>query len=181
MGNTSGQAYALMVATPVLAGRQTALRTCLRQLPTGEDSPLARLGTTHFARWLVIDDLVYQGPPQVRDELKSSYLLFVSNFDGSLASYLADLARLMPKEADAVWGHCVGYPGVADPSGFAAYVSHNQIATTFFVSAYPTATVAAVRESLRLREEITEFALAAQGMAPAALRNAFTARFPVPA
>ena len=64
MGNTSGQAYALMVMTPVTPGQETAVRTALDALPTGEQSPLARMQTTHFARWLVLADLVYQGPPQ---------------------------------------------------------------------------------------------------------------------
>ncbi|WP_261556957.1 hypothetical protein [Frankia tisae] len=181
MANTSGQAFALMTASPVLGGRAPTLRTYLRRLPTGEKSPLARLGTTHFARWLVIDDLVYQGPPQVREHLKSSYLIFVSNFDGPLGSYIDAIARLMPVEADAIWGHCVGYPGAADPTAFAGFVQRNQIDTTFFVSAYPDASVAQVRESLRARERFTNFAVSVQGTDPAALRRAFTARFPVPA
>jgi hypothetical protein len=181
MANTSGQAFALMTASPVLAGRVPALRTYLSRLPTGEKSPLARMGTTHFARWLVIDDLVYQGPPQVRDHLKSSYLIFVTNFDGPLGSYLDAIARLMPVEADAIWGHCVDYPGVADPTAFAGFVHRNQIDTTFFFSAYPDASVAQVRDSLRACKRFTDFAVSAQGMDPAALRREFIARFPVPA
>ncbi len=181
MANTNGQAFALMTASPVLAGRAPALRAYLGRLPTGEDSPLARMGTTHFARWLVIDDLVYQGPPQVRDHLKSSYLIFVSNFDGPLASYLDAIVRRMPVEADAIWRNCVDYQGVVDSTKFAQFIRRNQIDTTFFFSAYPDASVARVRESLRTREQFTDFAVSAQGMDPAALHRAFTARFPVTA
>lgn len=177
MGNTSGQAYSLMVMTPVLPGREAPLQDVLRALPAGEDSPLARMGTTHFARWLVLHDLVYQGPPQQPDSLKSPYLVFVTSFDGDLDGYLAGMRTLMANEADAVWSNCVGYPGSTDPAGFSAYMMHNQIESTVFVSAYPDATVADVRASLLLRRQLTEFAIAAQGMDAPAVQREFLIRF----
>ena len=177
MGNTSGQAYSLMVMTPVLPGREAPLQEVLRGLPTGEDSPLARMGSTHFARWLVVHDLVYQGPPQQRDSLKSPYLIFVTSFDGDLDDYLAGMRTLMAKESDAIWSNCVGYPGSIDPHAFSSYLKHNQIESTVFVSAYPNATVADVRASLLLRRQLTEFAIAAQSMDPSVLRREFLSRF----
>jgi hypothetical protein len=177
MGNTSGQAYALMVMAPIRPDRQDPLREYLAALPTGEASPLARMGTTHFARWIVLDDLVYQGSPQQRDSLKSAYLIFLTNVDGDLDRYLADMLAAMPVEADEIWSNCVAFPGTADAGAFADYMKHNQIDTTFFVSAYPQATVAQVREDLRLRRDLADFAVAAQSMDPATLRDRFTARF----
>ncbi|QKW06197.1 hypothetical protein HUT18_07055 [Streptomyces sp. NA04227] len=181
MTNTNGQAYAFMATTPILPGRTAALQDYLDGLPGGEDSPLARMGTTHFARWIVLRDLVHQGPPQRRDTLQSSYLVFVSNFDGSLDRYLTELLARMGAEADAIWGNCVGYPGTDDVSAFIAYLKHNQIETTAFLPAYPHATVAKVREALELRRQMAEFAVGAQGKDPAALRQAFFTRFPAPA
>lgn len=177
MGNTSGQAYALTVMTPVLAHRADTLRAYLSDLPPGENGPLARMRTTHFARWLVLDDLVYQGPPQKQDRLQSPYLVFVSSFDGELDRYLADMVALMGPEMDEIWGSCVGYPGSANPKAVARYLKHNQIDTSFFVAAYPDATVGEVRASLRLRKDLTDFAIAAQAMDAATLHESFTAQF----
>lgn len=177
MSNVSGQAYALMVMTPVREGEEQALVSCLEELPTGTESALARLGTTHLARWLVLHDLVYQGPPQERDTLGSAYLVFTSNFDGDLQTYLEGLRTHLPAEADAVWGHCIGYPGSDDADAFAAYLRHNQIDTSFFFSAYPESTVSDVTEALDLRERITAFAIRVQGRPAEELSAAYAAEF----
>jgi hypothetical protein len=175
MSNTSGQAYALMVMTPIRDGEEQALRDYLAQLPTGPGSPLARLGTTHLGRWLVLHDLVYQGPPQDRDSLQSPYLIFTSNFDGALAPYLADLHEHLREEADEIWGRCIGYPGSDDADAFAAYLQHNQIDTTFFFSAYGDATVPEVLRALDLRDRVTALAIATQTAPAAELRSAYLA------
>ena len=57
---------------------------------------------------------------------------------------------------DAVYAHCVAYPGTADGDGFHRYFRHNQIETTFPFSAYPDATVPDVREALELRRRLIE-------------------------
>ncbi len=181
MSNTSGQAYALMVMTPVRDGEQDALRRYLEGLPSGARSPLARLGGTHFARWLVLPDLVYQGAPQERDSLSSAYLIFTSNFDGELERYLTDLVTLLPAEVDAIWGRCINCPRSEDPDAFVGYLRHNQIDTAFFFCAYPEATVDDVLAALELRARITALAVRAQGLDPAALHAAYAAEFAVPA
>ena len=57
----------------------------------------------------------YQGPPQKRETLRSSHLLFTSTFDGDLDPYLDAICERIGAEADAWWGHCVGYPGTRRP------------------------------------------------------------------
>jgi hypothetical protein len=177
MSNRSGQAYAFMAVTPILPDAESTLRKRLAALPTGEASPLARLGSTHFARWLVLHDLVYQGPPQVRDSLKSPYLFFVSDFDGELDPYLDALLDHLSAEAESIWSCCVGFPGTRDRGAFKDYLRHNQLDTTFFVSAYPGATVQDVRQSLDLRQRLTDFAVSAQVLDPGALRRAWNREF----
>jgi hypothetical protein len=177
MGNTSGSAYAFMAVTPILPGQGDALEQRLAALPGGEASPLAGMGTTHFARWLVLNDLVYQGPPQKRDSLQSAYLFFVSNFDGELDTYLDAMLATMRAEAEAVWSCCVGFPGTADPAKFKTYLKHNQVETTFFVSAYPEASVSDVRKAMDLRGRITEFAITAQTLDTDSLHQAWTREF----
>jgi hypothetical protein len=181
MPNINGQAYALTVLTPIISGQESALQEYLENLGGGAQSPLEKTGTTHLARWVIIPQLVYEGEPQKPDSLKSQYLLFESNFDGAdLDAYLAILIRTMPAECDAIWRHCVGYPGVADLDKFKAYIRHNQINATFFVAAYPLATVADVRQSLAFREKFTSFVVSGQNLDAAALQNAFQKTFPVP-
>jgi len=177
MGNTCGNAYAFMAVTAILPGQEDELERRLAGFGVGEGSPLARMGTTHFARWLVLRDLVYQGPPQTRDSLQSAYLFFVSNFDGELDTYLDAMLASMPTEAQAVWSCCVGFPGTADPEAFKAWLKHNQLQTTFFVSAYPQASVADVREALALRRRITEFAISPQVLDTDSLHQAWTREF----
>ncbi|HVL26630.1 MAG TPA: hypothetical protein VM390_00675 [Acidimicrobiales bacterium] len=175
--DVAGQSYALTVLTPVLAGHEIALRAHLRKLPTAGDSPLARVPRTHFARWVIVPQPAYQGPPMRPDPWKSQYLFFTSCFDGDLPSYLDDLCRLIGPDVDAVWQHCVGYPGSSDPAAFARYISHNRIPTEVYFAAYPDATVEDVRASLALKDRVVRFALATRGMGDSDLHRAWQEEF----
>src|SRR3954469_11746254 len=109
-----GQARALTLLVPIEAARASELSVALAALGTGDESPLARVRGTHFARWVVLDQLVYQGPPQKRDAWKAPRLLFTSNYDGPLDPYLEALRTGLGVDGDAIFGHCAGYPGSAD-------------------------------------------------------------------
>ncbi len=176
--NRSGQAYGLTVLTPVLDDRGAALAAHLDTFGSVEASPLSRLAATHFARWVIIEDVVYQGGRQRRDALKASRLLFTTNFDGPLDAYLEAMRTDLADDADAVWGHCAGYPGRADPAAFAAYFRNHQVESALFFGAYGDQTVAQVREDLARRTKLIEFAMAAQGLPPAELQTRFQAEFP---
>jgi hypothetical protein len=176
--NRSGQAYGLTVLTPVLAGEVSALAAHLDTFGSEDASPLARLAATHFARWVIIEDVVYEGGRQRRDALKASRLLFTSNFDGPLDAYLEAMRTDLGEDADAVWGHCAGYPGRADAAGFAAYFRNHQLESALFFGAYGDRTVGQVREDLARRTQLIEFALGAQGLPAAELQASFQAAFP---
>ena len=178
MANAAGQAYCLSVLTPVLPARESALCAYLEQLPKGDQGPFWKVGTTHFVRWVVIHQLVYEGPPQVRDTLGTPCLLFTAVFDGALDAYLDLLCSTLGTELDAVWGQCVGSPGTRDVQQFKAYLRHNQIDATFFYAAYPDASLRKVLEALDLRQRFTEFAIAAQALEPAERLQAFRTSFP---
>ncbi len=176
--NHSGQAYSLTVMTPILEDHSSALAAHLDALGPEAASPLARVPGTHFARWVILDDVVYEGGRQRRDALKASRLLFTSNFDGPLDAYLEALRTELGEDADAVWGHCAGYPGRADASAFAAYFRNHQLESALFFAAYGDQTVAQVQANLAQRTRLIEFAMAAQGLAPAELQARFQAEFP---
>ena len=175
--NTSGQAYALTVLTPIRAGHESALVRYLAGLESGAASPLAGVPGTHFARWVVIGDVVYEGGAQARDHLELPRLLFTSNFDGTIEPYLEALRSGLGEAADEIWSHCVGYPGRQEPAAFAAYLREHQIESALFFAAYGERTVSEVVRSLELRHQVIAFALRSQGMAPAELQTAFREQF----
>ena len=175
--NVLGQSYALTVLTPIIAGHEIALRTHLHGLPTAGDSPFARVPRTHFARWVIMPQPAFEGPPMRPDPWKSQYLIFTSCFDGDLPSYLDDLCRLIGPEVDAVWRHCVAYPGSEDAAAFARYLRHNQIDTEVYFAAYPHATVDQVRASLALKDRLVKFVVATQGATDADLHRRWHEEF----
>jgi hypothetical protein len=174
--DTSGQAGALTVLTSIVEGHESALAHHLNTLASGAASPLARVAGTHFARWVVIGDVVYEGEGE-RDHLTLAQLLFTSNFDGPLQPYLEALRAGLGEAADAIWSHCSGYPGAADPAAFASYLRGHQIGSSLFFAAYGERTVEDVKRSLAVRRRMIEFALRAQGMAAGDLKAAFEATF----
>ena len=174
--NVSGQAYALTVLTPILDGHAADLTAHLEALPEGEASPLARVPGTHLGRWVVIGQVKHQGHGQRhRDALKASRLLFTSNFDGELDPYLEKLQTGLGEDADAIWGHCRGYPGRG--AGFARWLKAHQLEAALFFAAYGTHTLEQVHANLDKRTRLIEFALEAQGLGPEDLRSRFLERF----
>ncbi|CAA9520883.1 MAG: hypothetical protein AVDCRST_MAG67-3362 [uncultured Solirubrobacteraceae bacterium] len=177
--NVSGQAYAFMAMTPVMPGEEQPLAEYLRGLRARGPSPLARLARTHLARFVIVPDFKNDPTWKQRHEehLDLNYLIFTSNLDGDLDSYLDELCEKLAPEAKEIWGRCVGCPESAEGAALKTYLRHNQIDTGIFFAAYGEATVATVRKALREREKMIAFAIRAQGMAPAALHEAFLAEF----
>jgi hypothetical protein len=176
--NVSGQAYSLTVMTPIVNGHETQLAGYLDGLQSRDQSPLAGVRGTHFARWVVIDDVIYEGPDEGdREHLKHARLLFTSNFDGELDPYLEALRTGLGDSADTIWGNCIGYPGSGEAGAFADYMRHHQIDSSLFFTAYGDRTVEEVKRSLELRTKFVEFALKAQGLPASELKAAFLQEF----
>ena len=175
----SGQARALTLLIPVEPGKENELVEVLNELPSGAGSPLARVEGTHFARWVVMPQLVYAGPPQRRDRWRASRLLFTSNFDGPLDAYLVGLRTGLRADGDTVFGHCVGYPGSADAGAWERWLRTHKVPTALFFAAYGDQTVHEVQANLDLRARLIAFALEAQALAPAQLRARFQEVFPL--
>jgi hypothetical protein len=173
--NTAGQMYALTVFTPIAADRVAQLTDVLAGLPK-QPSPLARLGATHFARLVIIDNFRRESG-QAADDLPTPYLLFSATFDGTLDAYLDELTQTLATEADQIWGCCVGAPQPASGPQLKAYLQHNQIRTGLFFAAYPQADVATVTDALSIRQKTIDLAVRGQGMPPDDLRRAFLEEF----
>lgn len=179
--NVSGQAYAFMAMTPVKPGEEKPLAEYLRALRGRGPSPLAKLPRTHIGRFVIVPD--FKNDPtwkQRREEhLDLNYLIFTSNFDGDLDSYLDELCEKLAPEAEEIWGRCVGCPENPRGAALKKYLKHNQINTGIFYAAYGHARVGTVKQALRQRERMIDFAVRSQGLEPAELQKAFLADFGV--
>ena len=177
--NVSGQAYAFMAMTPVKPGAEEALADYLRGLRGRGPSPLAKLPRTHLGRFVIVRDFHNDRSWKQRREehLDLPYLIFTSNFDGDLDSYLDELCTKLAREAREIWGRCIGCPESASGDALKAYLKHNQIDTGIFFAAYGAAPIGKVRHSLAQREQMIEFARTSQGLDAAALQQAFLAKF----
>jgi len=179
MGNMKGQAYGLTILSPIKdePKRQPShiaeIRNYLAELGTGANSPLANVPKTHIARFAVIGDVYYQDHPSDEDHLKSQYLLWCANFDGALDDYLDQLAANIPDEVEAIWKHCVAYPGTGDRAAFRQYMKDCQVKTTHFFADYPDGTVQQVLRSLDVQRNFIDFALRGQEMDADQLKEHF--------
>ena len=168
----------LTVLTPILTGAEQDLTEYLENIPPGEGSPFRRLPGTHFARWVVIDRPRgdYQGAPVPPTSLLSSYLLFTSTFDSTVAEHVEELRIRLGAEADEVWRPCVGYPGRRQQRKFRQYFTHNRIREDIWHRAYD-ATVQEIRAALDLRRRHIEFALRSQRLDDQELHRQFLEEF----
>lgn len=173
-----GKSFALAVMTPIRAGAEGALHAYLRGLPSGAASPLAEL-PVHYARWVIIDRLPFEGPPRRYREPDRQQLLFTAVFDAPLGAFLDALCRRLPERVDAIWGNCVGYPGPAATHADAVgqWLCDNALETGAFFAPYGDHTVAEVKSSLNRRAQLAKFAVEMQDADPARLHAAFEDTF----
>lgn len=110
---------------------------------------LAGIRTIHFARWVFLDD--------------KRRLIFASNYDGSIESYMDDFIDKVAFGLNAAFSNGFGYPktkwliagGAKDEEAFKNYLRNHQIPTQIWYSAYGDLTArniddnAAIRAGLR--------------------------------
>jgi len=182
MSNKSGNIYGLTILSPVRRhdvgelSNALRIRQYLATLDRNTGSPFAKVSSTHLARLVVLDDVVYVGMPAVEDHLKSHYLVFESNFDGDLDAYLERLAKEAAHEVNEVWKHCEGFPGTKDLDAFKKYMKKCQVPTTFFFAAVNNKTVGETLKALQVKNAFAAFVDENQGKSPEELQKAF-ARF----
>src|ERR1022692_1203035 len=181
MPNQSGNVYGLTIFSPIINGaagdvsHDAPIRDYLAGLPRDHRSPFAKVSSTHLARLVVMDGVVFVGTPAREEHLKSRYLVFETNFDGDLDTYLSRMVRELPDFVEAVWSHCVGYPGVADTAQWIAYMKKCQIETTFFFADVNNKTVQQNLTALRTQSAVAHFIEKHQGKPPAEIQRDFGA------
>ena len=176
--NATWPATPLTVLTPVVPGEEQALEDSLRRLGQAAPSPFSRVAETHFARWVVVSGAPwrYRGLPRRTRPLRMQYLLFTSTANRLPEQHVEDLRTGLRGDADAAWGHCIGYPGHQQPAGFRRYLLHNRLPTHRWFAAYD-ATVQEVGAALDLRRRHARFAMQVQQLDDLGLQEAFRTEF----
>jgi hypothetical protein len=179
MADQNGNVYGLTILSPILQGENIetshtcALRIQLASLPRDEFSPFAKLSSTHMARLVVMDDVVYVGMPSCEEHLRSQYLVFETNFDGDLDTYLTRMATEIPTEVESIWQHCWGFPGVKDLNAFLAYMKKCRAPTTFYFADVNDKTVQQTLCALQIQAAVTHFIERNQSTPAAELQKSF--------
>ena len=179
MPNQNGSVYGLTLLSPILhdphavPSHSLQIRDYLATLPTGAESPFAIAPGTHLARLVVMDDVIYVGMPACEEHLKSKYLIFETNCDADLDAYFTGLARSIPQHLDAIWSHCIGYPGAANLPQLLQYMKTCQLTTTFFFAAVNNSTVTESLRALQTQRAVADFIATRQGMDPAQIQRDF--------
>jgi hypothetical protein len=184
MSNVNGGKYGFTALFPLQRdANHQALRQVLREMdrhPHG--SPLSAVPIIHVARLVIIDHLPFQGEPARLDRLKSSYLLFVCDFDGDDTGQLVDaLADRAEEIVTRIWTHCRGFPGVSasrDRAGRARlcdYFKRCQIETNLLLADRSKETLPQILTALMWRRHFTDFVERHQGADPGQLQQEFQA------
>jgi hypothetical protein len=107
---------------------------------------LARVGTIHFARWVFMDD--------------RRRLLFASNYDGSLDSYMDDFINKVAYGLNLVFSNGIGWPrtsflicgGAGYEQEFKNFLHRHEVPTQVWYKAYPGLTASNLATNTQIRE-----------------------------
>jgi hypothetical protein len=107
---------------------------------------LGRVGTIHFARWVLVDG--------------GRRVVFTSEYDGQAEAYMDDFINKVGFGLNLTFSNGIGYPktrwlildGASDEQHFKYFMRHHQIITQFWWRAYPGMTTFDLARNARLRQ-----------------------------
>jgi hypothetical protein len=111
---------------------------------------LARVGTIHFARWVLLDS--------------RRRVFFASNYDGSLESYMDDFINKAGYGLNLVFSNGVGYPptrfllngGAKREQLFKNFLKRHEAPTDVWFKAYPGLTTFDLARNARIRQGVDQ-------------------------
>jgi hypothetical protein len=167
-GNTIGRMTALTLFTPVRRRREPILRAGQW---IGKWAPFAQrhilqFDFIHFVRWALVRNLPYNGPPQRRDKLNYTYMLFESNFDGPWQHYIDAFAYCIPRDIRFVWGSGVNFPGPPPSEPLKRWIAANSMEGGTYYCAYPEASTRMVDGALAVRAALRRLVAEAKRLGP---------------
>lgn len=140
MGSLKPGLFRLLTITFVLAAISYTARHIF------DRGRLARVTSIQFARWVFLD-----GRKRV---------IFASNYDGSLESYMDDFINKVGFGLNIVFSNGIGYPrtnwlvldGAKDEQTFKEYLRRHQVPTQVWYNAHPGLTARNKRQNALIRE-----------------------------
>jgi deferrochelatase/peroxidase EfeB len=107
---------------------------------------LTDIGVIHFARWFRLRD--------------TDTLMFFSNYDGALESYLEDFIERGYRGVTAIWSNTVGFPktknlldgGAKDGDRLRRWTRRQMFPALFWYTAYPDLTLSRIRTNAAIRQ-----------------------------
>ncbi|MCV7362893.1 hypothetical protein [Mycolicibacterium neworleansense] len=147
---------ALTVLAEVSEGRLASLRKLLGRIPDHVERwdvlPFEKLSGLHFARLVLFDptrDLDGHPVP--------AQVALMTDVDAPLRAHLDELATIGGDGIDAVFSHCVGYPGTASMSERRAFLLAHQVKAAAAHINRRGRSVSQIRQEDRLQREINTF------------------------
>ena len=121
---------------------------------------LGAMATIHFARWILLDG----------KDKADMRVLFLSNFDGSWASYLGDFSELVGYGINAIWANVLGFPptrflfwgGAYNIEPYEQEVRKHFHPADFFYRAYGEHSVRNIQRYLEFRDDLAKAIAAAE-------------------
>jgi hypothetical protein len=127
---------------------------------------LRRLSFIHFARWTIVREPPFNGPPQPRARLRYPHLFFESNFNDGWEEYIDAFSYVLTRGMGLFWGSSYGFPGALPTDPFKDYIRCHEYEASHFYSAYPGATTKLVLAALQLEPKVARLSARARDMSP---------------
>ena len=151
MGSLKPGRLRLLTAMGVLRTVDYAARHFVRR------GRLGRIRTIHFARWVFLDG--------------KKRLVFFSNYDGTVESYMDDFINKTGFGLNAVFGNGIGYPrtnwlvrdGCAEEQKYKNFLRRHTLPTQVWYKAYPGLTAIDLERNHRIRQGLESSSLSEDG------------------
>jgi hypothetical protein len=174
-GNVDGQAIAISVFSTIKWWGRLYLPILFyaaKRIPW-LTATLRKLSFIHFARWALVKEIPYNGPPQSRQVLGYAHMYFESNFNGGRDEYIDAFSHVMAPNMKVFFGSSYGFPGPLPVGPFKDYIHANETEVSHYYSAYPDATITMIAGALELDEKLAPLVRDAPGMHPDAFAAAY--------
>lgn len=161
MSNIAGKSYAMNVITPIrwyTTWLNKLIFWAALKIPSTLKG-LITLSLIHYARWVIIgkDQFPHLDPKQPKENLKYSYMLFFSNFNGSWDQYVDSFTFAIPGGLDMFWKWNIRYSKSVALTPFHNYIQYNQIESIHYYNAYPLAASNDVKSAKTVKNALIAF------------------------
>lgn len=177
MSNIAGKAYAMNTITPLrwYTGWITRAVFWIAGKRPATTLGLITLSLIHYARWVVVTPRLFPrlSDDQPKEELKYTYLMFFSNFNGSWDQYVDSFSSAIPTGLNLFWIFNIKYPKSVPMEPFHRYITANQVWTDHYYNAYPMAASNDVKAAKRVRDKLLSFMGAVNGVSPDAFQSRY--------